>query len=49
MVTQPRSGFTRIPYTARCIVRRELTTEVGVLCNISVLGVYVAVESGHDN
>ena len=42
--TPPHSGFTRIPYVQPC----RLTTETGatraVVCNLSTLGVYVAVD-----
>jgi hypothetical protein len=44
MLNQPHTGFTRIPYTQICRVTRAGRTVDGVLCNISVLGVYVALD-----
>jgi Tfp pilus assembly protein PilZ len=44
MVTQPRSGFTRIPFYQQCQVKRGPETLAGLLCNISVLGVYVTLD-----
>lgn len=43
-LSQPQSGFARVPYSQLCTVTRAAGgVEVGVLCNISVLGVYVAL------
>lgn len=44
MLNQPHTGFTRIPYAQRCRVTRGGATVEGVLCNISVLGVYLTIE-----
>jgi len=44
MLNQPHTGFTRIPYAQRCRVTHGGTMTEGVLCNISVLGVYIAIE-----
>jgi len=41
---QPRSGFTRVPYVRRCRVLAGGQVLEGTVCNISVLGVYVALE-----
>ena len=45
MLNQPHTGFTRIPYAQRCRVASGGSTAEGVLCNISVLGVYVALDA----
>jgi len=44
MLPQPYTGFTRIPYAQRCRVRRGNERLTGVLCNISVLGVYATLD-----
>jgi Tfp pilus assembly protein PilZ len=44
MLNQPHSSFTRIPYTQRCRVQRGERSYDGVLCNISVLGVYLTLD-----
>jgi Tfp pilus assembly protein PilZ len=44
MLNQPHTGFTRIPYTQMCRVVRHDVAVDGVLCNISVLGVYIALD-----
>jgi hypothetical protein len=44
MLNQPHTGFTRVPYTQMCRVVRGGRGVDGVLCNISVLGVYVALD-----
>lgn len=43
MLNQPHTGFTRIPYAQRCRVDRGETSVEGVLCNVSVLGVYITM------
>ncbi len=48
MADRPHSGFTRIPYTQRCRLRRGEQQVSGLLCNISVLGVYVALAEPPD-
>jgi hypothetical protein len=40
----PRSGFTRIPYVQPCTLSTENGATRGVVCNLSTLGVYVAVD-----
>ncbi len=40
----PRSGFTRIPFVRPCRLEMESITVRAVICNLSVLGVYVAVD-----
>jgi Tfp pilus assembly protein PilZ len=40
----PRSGFTRIPYVQPCTLLTENGATRGVVCNLSTLGVYVAVD-----
>lgn len=44
MYRQPRSGFTRIPYVQTCRVTVDGEERSGLLCNISVLGVYLHLE-----
>jgi len=44
MLNQPRTGFTRIPYAQRCRLTRGGTSADGVLCNVSVLGIYVTID-----
>lgn len=44
MYRQPRSGFTRIPYVQSCRVRSGGEERVGLLCNVSVLGVYLYLD-----
>lgn len=44
MYRQPRSGFTRIPYVQRCSVRVGGAQVAGLVCNISVLGLYLHLE-----
>ena len=44
MLNQPHTGFTRIPYTQMCRVARGGRSVDGVLCNVSVLGVYIALD-----
>jgi hypothetical protein len=39
--TLPHSGFTRIPYVQPCLIDG---TSRGVTCNISLVGLYVAVD-----
>lgn len=41
MYRQPRSGFTRIPYVQSCRVRLPGQERPGLVCNVSVLGVYL--------
>lgn len=40
----PHSGFVRIPYVQPCLLVAEAATWEGVLCNLSLLGAYVAVD-----
>ena len=44
MYRLPRSGFTRIPYVQSCRVRVDGQERTGLLCNISVLGLYLHLE-----
>ena len=44
MYRQPRSGFTRIPYVQTCSVHAGGSETTGLICNLSLLGVYVHVE-----
>jgi hypothetical protein len=44
MLNQPHTGFTRIPYAQRCRLSRGETSVEAVLCNVSVLGVYVTLD-----
>ncbi len=44
MYRQPRSGFTRIPFVETCRVKQDGREWVGLLCNVSVLGVYLHLE-----
>ncbi len=44
MYKQPRSGFTRIPYVQTCQVEVDGQERAGLICNVSVLGVYLQVE-----
>lgn len=44
MYRQPRSGFTRIPYVQSCRVTVGGEERAGLLCNISLLGVYLHLE-----
>jgi Tfp pilus assembly protein PilZ len=48
MSSQPHSGFTRVPYVQRCSLAWEEEAHQGLVCNISLLGVYVAVEPQPD-
>lgn len=48
MYRQPRSGFTRIPYVQSCSVRLDGQERTGLLCNVSVLGVYLHLEPRPD-
>jgi Tfp pilus assembly protein PilZ len=40
----PRTGFTRIPYVQPCRLQVEGASVRAVICNLSVLGAYVAVD-----
>jgi hypothetical protein len=42
---RPNSGFTRVPFNHRCTVRRGAEVVEGLVCNLSVLGVYVTFPS----
>lgn len=42
--TPPNSGFTRIPYVQPCRLVTETGATRAVVCNLSTLGVYVAVD-----
>jgi len=42
MVSQPYSGFRRIPCSEKCVVHVRGLSFEGRLCNISVLGVYLS-------
>ena len=44
MYRQPRSGFTRIPYVQTCTVASDGEERAGLICNVSVLGVYLQVD-----
>ena len=44
MLNQPHSGFNRIPYAQRCRVARGTATADGVVCNISVVGLYLTMD-----
>jgi PilZ domain len=44
MLKQPQSSFARIPYAQRCRLWRGGRVQDGVLCNVSLLGVYVTLE-----
>lgn len=44
MYRQPRSGFTRIPCVQACQVTSGGRARAGMLCNLSVLGVYLHLE-----
>lgn len=44
MYRQPRSGFTRIPYVQTCQVGIGDEERSGLICNVSVLGVYLQVD-----
>lgn len=44
MYRQPRSGFTRIPYVQQCVVRVEEREIEALLCNLSLLGVFLHAE-----
>jgi hypothetical protein len=41
---QPRSGFTRIPYVQSCTVLLDGRTDTGLICNLSLLGVYLHLD-----
>lgn len=43
-VTQPSSGRVRIPFVASCAVSCSAGLIEGTVCNLSMLGVYVAVD-----
>ena len=40
----PDTGFTRVPYVARCRISNAGRRRHGTICNVSKLGVYVHVE-----
>ena len=40
----PRSGFRRMPYVEPCVIVGESATWEGVICNLSLLGVYVTLD-----
>jgi hypothetical protein len=40
----PRSGFRRMPYVEPCVIVGDSATWEGVICNLSVLGVYVTLD-----
>ena len=40
----PRSGFRRMPYVEPCVIVGESSTWDGVICNLSLLGVYVTLD-----
>ena len=44
MLRQPESGFLRVPYTQRCRVGWDESLQDGLTCNISTLGLYVAMD-----
>jgi Tfp pilus assembly protein PilZ len=41
---RPRSGFTRIPYVQPCLVTTATGSSRGVVCNLSALGLYAAID-----
>lgn len=43
-LTQPASGRVRIPFVASCVLSSDARLAKGTVCNLSMLGVYVAVE-----
>lgn len=44
MRREPESRFSRVPYIAACTVRMEGREVRGLICNLSVLGLYVQVD-----
>jgi uncharacterized protein (TIGR02266 family) len=45
LLSQPHSGFVRIPYTQRCRLTRVGRDVSAVLCNMSAQGVYVTLDA----
>jgi len=43
VVTQPLSGLRRVPLLRRCLLRGSGVDRVGLVCNLSLRGTYVAV------
>jgi len=41
---QPDSGFARIPYVGSCVVEAGGTTRLGLICNLSLLGLYLQID-----
>jgi hypothetical protein len=44
MVSQPYTGFIRVPYEPPCRLVGKEAVRAGQLCNISVKGVYVTID-----
>jgi hypothetical protein len=42
--SQPRSGRWRVPLLRQCRVRAGRSESVGIVCNVGMLGAYIAVE-----
>src|SRR5690606_31875271 len=42
---RPHSGFVRVPFVQSCVVTARGRQERGMVCNLSMLGVYVHVEN----
>ncbi len=42
-VTQPHSGLCRVPLLRRCVLQGPGVDAVGLLCNLSIRGAFVAV------
>ncbi len=40
----PKSGFVRVPYIQRCRIEHDGKTRAAVVCNLSVIGVYVTID-----
>ena len=43
-ISQPTSAVRRVPLLRRCVLQRRGRQAVGVVCNLSVGGIYVAIE-----
>lgn len=45
MFRHPHSGFVRVPFVQTCVVTARGRAERGMVCNLSMLGVYVHLEN----
>lgn len=45
MYRRPHSGFVRVPFVQSCVVSAHGRQERGMVCNLSMLGVYVHLEN----